>query len=324
MDTAHRRPDQGQLLRVAAAGGRRRIMVAGSYRPLEDAFRIAHTQLIRWISSQTGLSAMDTYQLVTQARSSPIANVFDANYTVVAGMPKRYLPDVGGWAGRTSACGRSAPPSDPSARRVAGARATVDFEIERSERHRETVRSGMRSILFRWCNPMGQAPLKDPFGFLARTIAAGEKRPPPIRLRRDDRICFRRWLRATPRDWPNTGLTRCAGGRTPSRTPIRGAEGGAMSRFVGRIPVLVVTAAVLAVACSGATQSPAASPGQPAAGSPAGAASPGASPGTSAVAGEPCQSGATAVNSGPSTRRPLRTPSRRSSTPSTRPTRMSA
>ena len=68
-----------------------------------------------------------------------------------------------------------------------------------------------------------------------------------------------------------------------------------MSRFVGRIPVLVVTAAVLAVACSGATQSPAASPGQPAAGSPAGAASPGASPGTSAVAGEPCQSGATAV-----------------------------
>ena len=25
------------------------IMVAGSYRPLEDAFRIAHTQLIRWI-----------------------------------------------------------------------------------------------------------------------------------------------------------------------------------------------------------------------------------------------------------------------------------
>jgi len=68
-----------------------------------------------------------------------------------------------------------------------------------------------------------------------------------------------------------------------------------MSRFVGRIPVLVVTAAILAVACSGATQSPAASPGQPAAESPDGSASPGASPGASAVAGEPCQSGATAV-----------------------------
>jgi acetamidase/formamidase len=68
------------------------IMVAGSYRPLEDAFRIAHTQLIGWISAATGLSLMDAYQLVTQASRSPIANVVDANYTIVAKMPKRYLP----------------------------------------------------------------------------------------------------------------------------------------------------------------------------------------------------------------------------------------
>jgi len=76
------------------------IMVAGSYRPLEDAFRIAHTQLILWIAAETGLSIMDTYQLVTQASRSPIANVVDANYTIVARMPKRYLPpDVGLMAG---------------------------------------------------------------------------------------------------------------------------------------------------------------------------------------------------------------------------------
>ena len=68
------------------------IMVAGSYRPLEDAFRIAHTQLIRWISAETQLSLMDTYQLVTQASRSPIANVCDANYTIVAKVPKRFLP----------------------------------------------------------------------------------------------------------------------------------------------------------------------------------------------------------------------------------------
>jgi amidase len=73
------------------------IMVAGSCRPLEDAFRIAHTQLIRWISSETGLSEMDTYQLVTQASRSPIANVCDANYTIVAKMPKRYLPTGIDW-----------------------------------------------------------------------------------------------------------------------------------------------------------------------------------------------------------------------------------
>ena len=74
------------------------IMVAGSYRPLEDAFRIAHTQLVTWIAEATGLSVMDTYQLVTQASRSPIANVCDANYTVVAKMPKRYLPEVD-WMG---------------------------------------------------------------------------------------------------------------------------------------------------------------------------------------------------------------------------------
>jgi acetamidase/formamidase len=73
------------------------IMVAGSYRPLEDAFRIAHTQLVGWISSATGLSLMDSYQLVTQASRSPIANVVDANYTIVAKMPKRYLPSDVVW-----------------------------------------------------------------------------------------------------------------------------------------------------------------------------------------------------------------------------------
>jgi acetamidase/formamidase len=77
------------------------IMVAGSYRPLEDAFRIAHTQLIRWICAETGLSVMDAYQLVTQASRSPIANVCDANYTIVARMPKRYLPATAGWMGGT-------------------------------------------------------------------------------------------------------------------------------------------------------------------------------------------------------------------------------
>ncbi|MFL5778696.1 MAG: acetamidase/formamidase family protein [Chloroflexota bacterium] len=73
------------------------IMVAGSYRPLEDAFRVAHTELVRWIAADTGLSLLDAYQLVTQASRSPIANVVDANYTIVAKMPKRYLPTDVPW-----------------------------------------------------------------------------------------------------------------------------------------------------------------------------------------------------------------------------------
>jgi acetamidase/formamidase len=75
------------------------IMVAGSIRPLEDAFRIAHTQLVLWISQATGLSVMDSYQLVTQGSRSPIANVCDANYTILAKMPKRYLPSDVAWMG---------------------------------------------------------------------------------------------------------------------------------------------------------------------------------------------------------------------------------
>jgi len=67
------------------------IMTTGSTRPLEDAFRIAHTELVGWVRQLTGLSAMDAYQLVSQTALTPIANVVDTNYTVVAKMEKRFL-----------------------------------------------------------------------------------------------------------------------------------------------------------------------------------------------------------------------------------------
>jgi amidase len=35
---------------------------------------------------------MDAYQLVSQVARTPIANVVDTNYTVIAKFPKRYLP----------------------------------------------------------------------------------------------------------------------------------------------------------------------------------------------------------------------------------------
>jgi acetamidase/formamidase len=67
------------------------IMTTGSARPLEDAFRIAHTELVRWVSSLTGLSTLDAYQLVSQAVLTPVANVVDTAYTVVAKLPKSVL-----------------------------------------------------------------------------------------------------------------------------------------------------------------------------------------------------------------------------------------
>ena len=70
------------------------IMTTGSARPLEDAFRIAHTELVRWVQELTELSTMDAYQLVAQTALTPVANVVDTNYTVVAKLAKRYLPGV--------------------------------------------------------------------------------------------------------------------------------------------------------------------------------------------------------------------------------------
>ncbi len=67
------------------------IMTTGSARPLEDAFRIAHTELVHWVAGLTGLSTLDSYQLVSQAALTPVANVVDTNYTVVAKFPKALL-----------------------------------------------------------------------------------------------------------------------------------------------------------------------------------------------------------------------------------------
>jgi acetamidase/formamidase len=75
------------------------LMSTGSARPLEDAFRIAHHDLVTWIASECGLDLLDAYQLVTQATESPIANVCDPNYTVLAKIKKTYLPRHDAYAG---------------------------------------------------------------------------------------------------------------------------------------------------------------------------------------------------------------------------------
>jgi acetamidase/formamidase len=70
------------------------IMTTGSTRPLEDAFRVSHAQLVLWVTELTGLSLMDAYQFVAQSAQTPIANVVDTNYTVVAKLKKEYVPGI--------------------------------------------------------------------------------------------------------------------------------------------------------------------------------------------------------------------------------------
>ena len=64
------------------------LMTTGSSRPLEDAFRIAHSQMVRWLADVLELTAMDAYQLVSQVAETPVANVVDTVYTVVCKVRK--------------------------------------------------------------------------------------------------------------------------------------------------------------------------------------------------------------------------------------------
>jgi acetamidase/formamidase len=68
------------------------IMVAGSARPLIDAFRLAHIELIEWLMEDYGFDRLDAYALLGQLAESTVANIVDPAYTVVAKFPKRYLP----------------------------------------------------------------------------------------------------------------------------------------------------------------------------------------------------------------------------------------
>ncbi|HYK28829.1 MAG TPA: acetamidase/formamidase family protein [Streptosporangiaceae bacterium] len=71
------------------------IMSTGSVRPLEDAFRIAQADMVQWVSELCGLSAMDSYQFLSQAIEAPLANVVDTNYTSVAKVRKDWLTGSG-------------------------------------------------------------------------------------------------------------------------------------------------------------------------------------------------------------------------------------
>ncbi len=86
------------------------IMSAGSYRPLEDAARIAYNDMVRWIASIHRMDLQDAYELVSQTAETDLSQIVDPNYTVVVKVPKKFLPagDVMGGVHRKLR-GRQAP-----------------------------------------------------------------------------------------------------------------------------------------------------------------------------------------------------------------------
>jgi acetamidase/formamidase len=67
-------------------------MTIGSSRPMEDSWRIGNAELVHWVAQLCGLHPMDAYQLCSQIAQVPVANVVDANYSVVVKAAKSLLP----------------------------------------------------------------------------------------------------------------------------------------------------------------------------------------------------------------------------------------
>jgi len=70
----------------------REIMTTGIYRPVDDAVRIAFTELVHWIHRDYGLSDMDAYELLSKVGKVHLTEMVDPNYVVVASVEKKYLP----------------------------------------------------------------------------------------------------------------------------------------------------------------------------------------------------------------------------------------
>lgn len=68
------------------------IMAVGSYRPVDDALRIAFTELVAWIHADYGLSKLDAYELLSKVARIHLTEMVDPNYVVVASVEKKYLP----------------------------------------------------------------------------------------------------------------------------------------------------------------------------------------------------------------------------------------
>jgi amidase len=68
------------------------IMTAGIYRPVDDAVRIAVTEMVHWMHRDYGLSELDAYELFSKVGKLHLTEMVDPNYVIVASMDKKYLP----------------------------------------------------------------------------------------------------------------------------------------------------------------------------------------------------------------------------------------
>jgi acetamidase/formamidase len=75
------------------------LMVVGSGRPLDDAWRVAQVEMVGWLGELLSMGKMDSYQLLTQISKSPIANMVDPNFSAVVKVAKDVLPGIQAYGG---------------------------------------------------------------------------------------------------------------------------------------------------------------------------------------------------------------------------------
>ena len=67
------------------------LMAIGSARPLEDATRIAYSELVLWLEKEYGFERWDIYMMLSQCGKVRLGNFVDPKYSVGAGIEKKYL-----------------------------------------------------------------------------------------------------------------------------------------------------------------------------------------------------------------------------------------
>src|SRR5258708_14494168 len=68
------------------------IMATGIYRPVDDAARIAVTELVHWIHADYSLSELAAYQLLSKVGKLHLTEMIHPNYVVIPAIDTKYLP----------------------------------------------------------------------------------------------------------------------------------------------------------------------------------------------------------------------------------------
>jgi len=83
---------KGKAIRWPRFENEEYIMAVGAYRPLDDALRIAFTELVGWMHTDYQISELDAYELLSKVARIHLVEMVDPNYVVMAQIHKRFLP----------------------------------------------------------------------------------------------------------------------------------------------------------------------------------------------------------------------------------------